>query len=52
MSEGKAARSMMRRAGELEMLPRRAMRRPAWSESVCECYVGVLKRRESGDNLD
>ena len=30
-SEGKAARSMVRRAGELEMLPRRVMRRPAWS---------------------
>lgn len=28
----KAARSAMRSAGLLEMLPRREMRRPAWSE--------------------
>lgn len=30
-SEGKAARSAVRRAGREEMVPRRVMRRPFWS---------------------
>lgn len=39
-SEGNAARSMVKRAGEEAMLPRRVMRRPAWSEGLGEWGIG------------
>ena len=48
----KAARSAMRRAGRWSMVPRREMRRPAWSEERSRVRVNFGIRSETGEVVD